>query len=66
MSIGERNVSSDEASDRIYGIHDQFRKLAVADKTIVLETYDEKTGEDSDVTMYVDDFEPPRMSFAPR
>ncbi len=65
LSIGDGDVSPDEASDRIYEMQDQFRKLDVDDKTILLETSDEKTGKDFTVTMYVDDFEPPRMTFAP-
>ncbi len=63
FSIGAKNVSSKEASDRIYEIHDQLRKLAVADKTIRLVTSDGNTGKETEVTMYVDDHETPRMTF---
>ena len=68
LLIGAQNVSPEEASDRFFELQDQLRLIAVADKTIRMVTTDERNGQKSEVTMFVGEEEPPRMSFntAPR
>jgi hypothetical protein len=63
LSIGGKEVSPAEASDWMYAINDQLRRLALAEKSILLAVTNESTGETSVTTMIVDDQEPPRMSF---